>query len=100
LDIKKAVPSPQAPADQPTGAKAPTQKKGQATRKQVTRQPSSAQVSPETQVLTPNESHHPMATRTRTKQQEASRAGGLRPGVGGSGQTEIGVNPVGSPSKT
>jgi hypothetical protein len=85
LDIKptsksKAAASPRASADQPTGAKAPTRKKGQE--------------SPETKVSSP-----PMATRRRTKQDDGSRAGGFR-GVAGSGRTEIGVDPVGPPSKT
>jgi hypothetical protein len=35
-----------------------------------------------------SEATHPMVTR-----QSASRAGGLRPGVGGSGQTEINASP-------
>jgi hypothetical protein len=86
--LKKAVTSesraaapPQAPADQPKGAKAPTRKKGQA----------KGQESPGTQVPPP------MATRSSTK--TGCRAGSIR-GVAGSGQTEIGVDHKGPPSKT
>jgi hypothetical protein len=83
LDIKKAAASPRAPADQPTGAKAPTPTKRQA----------KGQESPETKVSTP------MRTRSQAKQQEGSRAGGFRPGVGGSGQTDTCVASS-HPSKT
>jgi hypothetical protein len=76
----KAAAFPQAPADQPTGAKAPTRKKGQV----------KGQESPGTQVPPP------METRARKK---ASVAGGLR-GADGLGQTEIGVDHKGPPSKT
>jgi hypothetical protein len=72
----KAAASPRVSADQETGAKAPTRKKGQE--------------SPGTQVPPP------METRARKK---ASGAGGLR-GVDGLGQTEIGVDHIGPPSKT
>jgi hypothetical protein len=67
----RAAASTRAPADQPKGAEAPPRKK-------------ETQVSP------------PMETRARKK---ASRAGGLR-GVDGLGQTEIGVDHKGPPSKT
>jgi hypothetical protein len=70
----KAVASQKAPADQPKGAKAPPPAKGQ--------ESPDAKASP------------PMVTRKR-----ASGAGGLRPG-GGSGQTEIGVLQMATPSKT
>jgi hypothetical protein len=70
----KAAASSQAPADQPTGAKAPHRKKGQE--------------SPETKISSP-----PMETRARKK---ASGAGGLR-GVTGSGQTGSGVDQEGPP---
>jgi hypothetical protein len=66
---KKAAASQKAPADQPTGAKAPTPTKGQA----------KGQESPGTKVPPP------MQTRSQAKQEDASRAGGLR-GVAGSGQ--------------
>jgi hypothetical protein len=79
----KAAASPRVPADQPKEAKASTRKKGQI----------KTQESPETQVSPP------MATRARTKQQEGSRAGGFRPGVGGSGQTDTCVASS-NPSKT
>jgi hypothetical protein len=65
----KAVAPPVAPADQPTGAKAPQPTKGQQVPKQ------------------------PMTTRKRT------RAGGFRPGVAGSGQTDTCVASS-HPSKT
>jgi hypothetical protein len=71
--VSKAVAPPVAPADQPKGAKAPPQTKGQE--------------SPEAKAS------HPMQTRMR-----ASGAGGLRPG-GGSGQTDTCVA-QGNPSKT
>jgi hypothetical protein len=78
LDIKtKAAAPPRAPADQPTGAKAPKQMKGQE--------------SPETKVSTP------MVTRKQA-QEDASRAGGLRSG-GGSRQTGTRVA-QGNPPKT
>jgi hypothetical protein len=66
---KKAAASRKAPADQPTGAKAPPPTKRQAT----------GQESPGTKVPSP------MQTRSQAKQEDASRAGGLR-GVAGSGQ--------------
>jgi hypothetical protein len=68
LEIKKAAAPPRAPADQPTGAKAPRPTKGQA----------KGQDSPETKVSPP------MQTRGQVKKQ-ASGAGALR-GVAGSGQ--------------
>jgi hypothetical protein len=61
--VMKAASSQGEPADQPKGAKAPPPTKGQ----QVPKQPKAG---------------HPMATR------KGSRAGGFRPGVGGSGQTD------------
>jgi hypothetical protein len=79
--VKKAAASPRAPADQPTGAKAPPPTKGQA----------KGQESPETKVSTP------METRGQAKK-KASGAGGLR-GVAGSGQTDTRVA-KGHPSKT
>jgi hypothetical protein len=85
-DSKEAA-SPQAPAGQPTGAKAPTLKKGQV-KGQTLRQQSEG---PEAQVQAP------IATRTRSK--TGSRAGGFRPGVGGSGQTDTRVASS-HPSKT
>jgi hypothetical protein len=87
----KAVAS-QAPADQPKEAKASTRTKGQAMG-QVDHQP---MVSPGTKVPLPMVDHPPMVTRARKK---ASGAGGLR-GVDGLGQTEIGVDHKGPPSKT
>jgi hypothetical protein len=71
LEIKKAAAPTRAPADQSKGAKAPTPTKGKA----------KGQESPETKVSTP------MRTRSQAKQEDASRAGGLR-GVAGSGQIE------------
>jgi hypothetical protein len=65
-ESKKAAASPRAPADQPKGAQAPNPIMGQ----QVPKNPA--------------EGHHPMATRSS----DGSRAGGFRPGVGGSGQTD------------
>jgi hypothetical protein len=76
LKIMKSAAPQRAPADQPTGAKAPPPKKGQE--------------SPETKVSVP------MVTRQQEKQ--ASGAGGLRPG-GGSGQKDTRVT-KGHPSKT
>jgi hypothetical protein len=76
LEIKKATVPPQAPADQPKGAKAPPPKKGQE--------------SPETKVSTP------MVTRQQAK--KTSGAGGSR-GVTGSGQTDTCVT-KGHPPKT
>jgi hypothetical protein len=75
---EKAAAPPRTPADQPTGAKAPTPTKGQA----------KGQESPETEVS------HPMETGKRT----ASRAGGSGSG-GGSGKTDTSVS-RGNPSKT
>jgi hypothetical protein len=75
LSDTKAAASPRAPADQPTGAKAPSRKTGQE--------------SPGTQVPSP------METRARKK---AIRAGGLR-GVKGLGQTESDVDHKGPPPK-
>jgi hypothetical protein len=68
LEIKKkAAAPPRAPADQPSGAKAPPPTRGQ----QVPNQPEAG--------------HHPMTTR------KGSRPGGFRPGVGGSGQKDTRV---------
>jgi hypothetical protein len=75
-DLKAAAPQ-RAPADQPTGAKAPPPTKGHV----------KGQESPVAKAT------HPMATRTRN----ASGAGGLR-GVDGSGQTQ-GCGHVSPPSK-
>jgi hypothetical protein len=83
-----AAASQRAPADQPKGAKAPTRQNGQE--------------SPETKVSTPTTGPSPMVTRRRAKQatqDDGSRAGGFG-GVAGPGQREIGVDPVGPPSKT
>jgi hypothetical protein len=67
LEIKT---TPRAPAirtgDQPTGAKAPRPNKGQQVPKK------------------PTDGRHPIATRSS----DGSRAGGFRPGVGGSGQKD------------
>jgi hypothetical protein len=71
---KKAAAPLQAPADQPTGVKAPPPK-------------GKGQESPEAKVS------HPMVTRTR----KASRAGGLR-GVVGSGSNEDTCVASGNPS--
>jgi hypothetical protein len=92
LDIKKATPAPQAPADQPSGAKAPSQGKAQGTKRQAARQQSTGQTSSPAQV-SPGTSVPPMETRARKK---ASGAGGLR-GVTGSGQTGTGVDHEGPP---
>jgi hypothetical protein len=70
----KAVASPRAPADQPTGTKVPPRKKGRA----------KGQESPGTKVPPPTVDRPPMATRSSTKKQP-SGAGGLG-GVTGSGQ--------------
>jgi hypothetical protein len=78
----KAAASPRAPADQPTGAKAPTSTKGRAVRQQS----SQGQESPGTQVPPP------MQTRKR-----ASGAGGLR-GVAGSGSNGDTCVATGNPS--
>jgi hypothetical protein len=75
----KAAASQRAPADQPTGAKAPPP-----TREQVT-----GQESPVAKAT------HPMASRTRS----ASGAGGLR-GVDGLGQTAVARASMGPHSKT
>jgi hypothetical protein len=64
---QKAVASPEAPMDQPKGAKVLPPTKGQ----QVSRKPT--------------DGRHPMTTRSS----EGSRAGGFRPGVGGSGQKDM-----------
>jgi hypothetical protein len=71
LDGLKAVSSQREPADQQKGAKAPPPIKGQQVPK------------------------HPMSTRSS----DGSRAGGFRPGVGGSGQTDTCVASS-HPSKT
>jgi hypothetical protein len=63
--FKKAAASPRAPADQQKGTKVPTPTKEQQVPK------------------------HPRETRRRA--QEGSRAGGFRPGVGGSGQKDTRV---------
>jgi hypothetical protein len=82
LEIKKAVASPRAPADQSTEAKASIRKKGQA------KGQAKGQESPETKVSTPME--------TRSQEKNASGAGSLR-GMAGSGQTGSGK---GKPSST
>jgi hypothetical protein len=74
LKIKKAAVSQKAPADQPTGAKAPIPTKGQA----------KGQESPETKVSTPMRTRR-QAKQEQAKQEDASGAGGLR-GVAGLGQ--------------
>jgi hypothetical protein len=71
LSGSKAASSKREPADQLKGAKAPTPTKGQQVPK------------------------HPMTTRSS----DGSRAGGFRPGVGGSGQTDTRVASS-HPSKT
>jgi hypothetical protein len=81
---KKAAASQRAPADQPKGAKAPPQKKGQE--------------SPGTKIpLKPTQDPHPKATSMITRQR-ASRAEGLRSG-GGLGPTDTCVD-LFNPSKT
>jgi hypothetical protein len=93
LDIKKATPAPQAPADQPIGAKAPTQTKAQGTKRQAARQQSTGQPSSPAQASPGTSAPPPMETRARKK---ASGAGSLR-GVTGSGQTGTGVDHEGPP---
>jgi hypothetical protein len=73
----KAAASPRASADQPKEAKTSTRKKGQE--------------SPETKVSTPMQTRRQAARQQssqRVNQDDGSRAGGFRPGVGGSGQTD------------
>jgi hypothetical protein len=96
LDIKKATPAPQAPADQPTGAKAPSQGKAQGTKRQTARQQSAAPLSSPAQASSGTSVPTPMETRARKK---ASGAGGLR-GVTGSRQTGTGVDHEGPLPKT